>query len=70
MSNRYGISMGVSSREPLNRTSELARAIDESGFEALWYIDFQLGMKDVYAVMNLAALAGYIDPSPDTFPSA
>ncbi len=57
MSNRYGISMGVSSREPLSRTSELAEAVDQRGFEALWYIDFQLGMKDVYAVMNLAALA-------------
>ncbi|MCP4225982.1 MAG: LLM class flavin-dependent oxidoreductase [Actinomycetia bacterium] len=49
--------MGVSAREPLTRTSALARAVDEQGFEALWYIDFQLGMKDVYAVMNLAAVA-------------
>ncbi len=55
MTHRYGISMGVSPREPLSRTSELAHAVDEKGFEALWYIDFQLGMKDVYAVMNLAA---------------
>ncbi len=57
MTHRYGISLGVSPREPLARTSELARAIDESGFEVLWYIDFQLGMKDVYAAMNLAALS-------------
>ena len=57
MTHRYGISLGVSPREPLVRTSELARAIDESGFEVLWYIDFQLGMKDVYAAMNLAALS-------------
>ena len=57
MTHRYGISLGVSPREPLSRTSELARAVDESGFEALWYIDFQLGMKDVYAAMNLAALS-------------
>jgi len=57
MTQRYGISLGVSPREPLIRTSELARAIDESGFEVLWYIDFQLGMKDVYAAMNLAALS-------------
>ena len=54
---RYGISMGVSPREPLSRASELAGAVDACGFEALWYIDFQLGMKDVYAAMNLAALA-------------
>lgn len=57
MTHRYGISMGVSPREPLRRASELARAVEERGFEALWYIDFQLGMKDVYAAMNLAALA-------------
>ena len=57
MSRSYGISLGVSPREPLSRTSELARAIDGSGFDALWYIDFQLGMKDVYAAMNLAALS-------------
>ena len=57
MRHRYGISLGVSPREPLSRTAELARAIDDRGFEALWYIDFQLGMKDVYAAMNLAALS-------------
>ena len=57
MTHRYGISLGVSPREPLRRASELARAVEDRGFEALWYIDFQLGMKDVYAAMNLAALA-------------
>jgi len=57
MSHRYGISLGVSPREPLSRAAELARAVDEQGFEILWYIDFQLGMKDVYAAMNLAALS-------------
>ena len=57
MTHSYGISLGVSPREPLSRTSELARAIDHSGFDILWYIDFQLGMKDVYAAMNLAALS-------------
>ena len=57
MRHRYGVSVGVSPREPLSRTAELARAVDDRGFEALWYIDFQLGMKDVYAAMNLAALS-------------
>ena len=57
MSHRYGISLGVSPREPLSRVSEIAAAVDAGGFDALWYIDFQLGMKDVYAAMNLAALA-------------
>ncbi len=54
--NRWGLSMGVSPREPLTNVARLARAADEHGFEALWYIDFQLGMKDVYAAMNIAAL--------------
>ena len=53
----WGISMGVSPREPLGRVSEIALAVDGYGFEAMWFIDFQLGMKDVYAAMNLAAMA-------------
>ena len=57
MNHRYGISLGVSPREPLTRAAELASAIDRDGFEAIWYVDFQLGMKDVYAAMNLAAEA-------------
>lgn len=52
----YGLSIGVSPREPLTNVGELARAADDAGFEALWIIDFQLGMKDVYAAMNIAAL--------------
>ncbi|MEM7348956.1 MAG: LLM class flavin-dependent oxidoreductase [Chloroflexota bacterium] len=55
--NRYGISVGVSPREPLKRVSEIAKTVDDYGFDAMWFIDFQLGMKDVYAAMNMAALA-------------
>lgn len=55
--NRWGLSMGVSPREPLKNVSTLASSAEENGFEAMWFIDFQLGMKDVYAAMNLAALA-------------
>lgn len=64
--NRWALSMGVSPREPLTNVQKLATAAESHGFEALWYIDFQLGMKDVYAAMNLAALATssmYIGPS-------
>lgn len=57
MSRRYGISLGVSPREPLSRAAEIAAAVDQRGFDALWYIDFQLGMKDVYAAMYGAAAA-------------
>jgi 5,10-methylenetetrahydromethanopterin reductase len=55
--NRWGLSMGVSPREPLKNVSDLASAAESHGYEAMWFIDFQLGMKDVYAAMNLAALA-------------
>ena len=54
---RWGLSMGVSPREPLANVTELAKAAEANGFEAMWFIDFQLGMKDVYAAMNIAALA-------------
>jgi len=53
---RFGISLGVSPREPLRRAGRLAKTIEQSGFDALWYIDHQLGMKDVYAALNVAAL--------------
>lgn len=55
--NRWGLSMGVSPREPLQNVSALAADAERHGYEALWYIDFQLGMKDVYTAMTLAALA-------------
>ncbi len=54
---RWGLSMGVSPREPLTNVTDLAAAAEAKGFEAMWFIDFQLGMKDVYAAMNIAALA-------------
>lgn len=55
--NRWGLSMGVSPREPLPNVQALAADAERHGYEALWYIDFQLGMKDVYTAMTLAALA-------------
>lgn len=54
---RWGLSMGVSPREPLTNVTELAKSAEARGFEAMWFIDFQLGMKDVYAAMYLAATA-------------
>jgi 5,10-methylenetetrahydromethanopterin reductase len=54
---RWGLSMGVSPREPLANVTDLASSAEAKGFEAMWFIDFQLGMKDVYAAMNVAALA-------------
>jgi 5,10-methylenetetrahydromethanopterin reductase len=53
---RFGISIGVSPREPLRRVGELAAEIEKRSFDSLWVIDFQVGMKDAYAAMYLAAL--------------
>lgn len=64
--NRWGLSMGVSPREPLENVQKVATAAEERGFEALWYIDFQLGMKDVYTAMLLAGMATsriYVGPA-------
>ena len=57
MVKRFGISRGVSPRETFGQVGEIAKKAEELGFEALWFIDHQLGMKDVYAAMNVAAMA-------------
>ena len=55
MIQRFAISRGVSPRESFAQVGELAAEIEKLGFEALWFIDHQLGMKDVYACMQVAA---------------
>lgn len=57
MIKRFGLSRGVSPREKFEKVGELAKMIEDHGFENLWYIDHQLGMKDVYAAMYVSALA-------------
>lgn len=57
MIKRFGLSRGVSPREDFSKVGELAKMIEEHGFENLWFIDHQLGMKDVYASMYVAALS-------------
>jgi 5,10-methylenetetrahydromethanopterin reductase len=53
---RFGISRGVSPRETFTQVGEIAKEIEDLGFDMLWFVDHQLGMKDVYAAMNVAAL--------------
>ncbi len=57
MVSRFGLSRGVSPRESFAQVGEIAKLAEDKGFEALWFIDHQLGMKDVYAAMNVAAMA-------------
>lgn len=52
----FGLSMGVSSREPLLRAPEIAREAEKAGFERLYFIDFQLAVKDVYVTLALCAM--------------
>ena len=54
---RVALSSGVGSREPLTRVPTLAAAIERAGFDRLWYVDFQLPMKDSVVAMTLAATA-------------
>jgi 5,10-methylenetetrahydromethanopterin reductase len=53
----FGISMGVSWREPLARIKDLAARAEQHGFDCLWVLDVQFTMKDVYVAMALAAEA-------------
>ena len=54
---RFGITRGVSPRETFEQVGQNAREIEDLGFEALWFVDHQLGMKDVYTTINLPAMA-------------
>jgi 5,10-methylenetetrahydromethanopterin reductase len=53
---RFGISRGVSPRESFTQVGEIAKEVEGLGFDMLWFVDHQLGMKDVYAAMTMAAL--------------
>jgi len=57
MVKRFGISRGVSPREPLANVGPMAKKIEDLGFEHIWYIDHQLGMKEIYTTMTLTAMA-------------
>lgn len=41
--NRWGLSMGVSPREPLTNVTELARTTGAATSKAMWFIDFSSG---------------------------
>lgn len=53
----FALSMGLSSREPIQRVQEIARMAEAYGLDCLWLLDSHLVMKDVYVSMTLAALA-------------
>jgi 5,10-methylenetetrahydromethanopterin reductase len=51
----FGLSLGISPREPTSRIGSLSRRAEELGFDALWVIDSQLLMSDVYVCLAVAA---------------
>jgi 5,10-methylenetetrahydromethanopterin reductase len=54
---KFGLSLGVSAREPVDRAVDLLRQADAAGVACAWVIDSQLIMKDVHVVLALAAAA-------------
>src|SRR5712692_7522666 len=53
----FGLSLGISAREPLRRIGDVARTAEEQGFDAAWVIDSQVVMKDVHVALTVAAMA-------------
>ncbi|MBI3966450.1 MAG: LLM class flavin-dependent oxidoreductase [Chloroflexi bacterium] len=51
----YGLSFGVSPREPFSRIVSLVWQAEDAGFDAVWVIDSQLIMKDAYLTLALCA---------------
>lgn len=54
---QFGICLGISPREPARRAGELAREAEDCGIDALWILDSQLIMRDVYVCLAAAALS-------------
>lgn len=52
---RLGLSYGVGRREPLSRVPRIAALVEEAGLDRLWFVDYQLPMKDSVVAMTLAA---------------
>ncbi|MQA81649.1 MAG: LLM class flavin-dependent oxidoreductase [Streptosporangiales bacterium] len=51
----FGLSMGISPREPTRRVVDLASRAEGAGIDALWMIDSQLVMRDAYMCLATAA---------------
>ena len=54
---KVSLSYAVSGREPIKRATRIAALVEEFGFDGLWFVDYQLPMKDTFVAMTLAATA-------------
>jgi 5,10-methylenetetrahydromethanopterin reductase len=52
---RVGLSYGVGRREPITRVPQIAALVERSGFGRLWFVDYQIPMKDAVVALTLAA---------------
>src|SRR3989304_6008458 len=52
---RFGLSLGVSAREPLARAVEILRQADAGGIDCAWGVGSPLLMKEGYVGLTLAA---------------
>jgi len=53
----FGVSLGISQREPTRRILDLAKEAENAGLDAIWVLDSQLILRDVYVCMTAAAIA-------------
>jgi 5,10-methylenetetrahydromethanopterin reductase len=53
---KVGLSLGISSREPIMHNVEVVQAAEELGFDSVWIADVQLSMKDCFTALALCAV--------------
>ena len=53
---KIGVSLGISSREPIQHTVEVVQSAEALGFDSTWIADVQLSMKDCFAALTLCAV--------------
>ena len=51
-----GLSLGISSREPILHNVEVVKHAEELGFDSAWIADCQLSMKDCFTALALCAV--------------
>jgi 5,10-methylenetetrahydromethanopterin reductase len=53
---RFGISIGISPREPFQHTVEVVKSAERLGFDSVWIADVHLSMKDCFIGLALCAV--------------
>ena len=53
---KVGLSLGISSREPILHNVEVVKSAEQLGFDSVWIADVQLSMKDCFMALALCAV--------------